>query len=54
MEIRARHKVIIQCDPDIISSSNALHFLSYDMEQNPSFFFFSPEFAIRPADLYCF
>lgn len=53
MEIRARHKVIIQCDPDIIISSNALHFLSYNMEQNPSFVF-PTEFAIRATDLHCF
>lgn len=48
MEIRARHKVIIQCDPDIISSSNVLHFLSYDMEQNPSF----PPAPHPPLSLY--
>lgn len=53
MEIRARHKVIIQCDPDIIISSNALHFLPYNTEQNPSYFF-ATEFAIRAAELHCF
>lgn len=39
MEIRARCKVIIQCDPDIIISGNVLLFLPYDIEQTPYFFF---------------
>lgn len=39
MEIRSRRKVIIQRDPDIISSSNALHFLSYERNKILPFYF---------------